>query len=304
MSCGAIAVRPAQRGIRAATALAFAGLSASLLVPMSHLAPHLRAGTSGGAAGTQASALASAQVHGDDPPPVPAGSAVASETKRGVPFHGTPAVGALFIRAGGRLVRHFCTAAVVRSPQGDLLITAAHCMTGRRLTPAGRIVFAPGYHSGRFPYGLWPVTAVYADSNWTSRRDPDDDVAFLAVHGPGMPVEHYTGAERLAVGRKPPDFVQVIGYPDTESQPITCAATAHAFHPGALRQLVFYCDDYTAGTSGGPFLMKVSGRTGEGLVIGVIGGYERGGDNPSVSYSPRFLANVAALYQVAASRES
>ncbi|HEY7360835.1 MAG TPA: hypothetical protein VH642_08495, partial [Streptosporangiaceae bacterium] len=38
-------------------------------------------------------------------------------------FNGTPAVGALFTVSGGQLRRHFCTASVVDSPAGDLLIT-------------------------------------------------------------------------------------------------------------------------------------------------------------------------------------
>jgi hypothetical protein len=36
--------------------------------------------------------------------------------------------------------------------------------------------------------------------------------------------------------------------------------------------------------------------TGLGAVIGVIGGYEQGGDTPSVSYSARFGQAVRDLY--------
>jgi hypothetical protein len=63
------------------------------------------------------------------------------------------------------------------------------------------------------------------------------------------------------------------------------------------RQLVFDCAGFTAGTSGGPFLARVRGRSGYTAVIGVIGGYERGGRLADVSYSTRFLRNVAALYR-------
>ena len=61
-------------------------------------------------------------------------------------------------------------------------------------------------------------------------------------------------------------------------------------------QLEFDCGAYTDGTSGGPFLADVDPATGQGAVIGVIGGYEQGGDTPEVSYSSVFGANVAALY--------
>jgi hypothetical protein len=59
------------------------------------------------------------------------------------------------------------------------------------------------------------------------------------------------------------------------------------------------CGDYTDGTSGSPFLADVSAASGLGTVIGVIGGYEQGGDTPEVSYAPKFGAAVAALFQSA-----
>jgi V8-like Glu-specific endopeptidase len=227
------------------------------------------------------------------------GPAQRVDTKTGVPFNGVPAVGALFTQSHGKLGKHFCTASVVHSLKGDLLVTAAHCMTGRRLKPAGSIEFAPGYHLGKFPAGKWPVTRVYVDHNWSARHDPNDDVAFLVVTKPGKEIEKYTGAEQLAVNQKPPVTVRVIGYPDAKSRPITCTNTARAYDRGKLRQLVFNCDDYTDGTSGGPFLTRVSRKTRDGHVVGVIGGYQQGGDSPDISYSPRFGSNVLALYKTA-----
>jgi V8-like Glu-specific endopeptidase len=214
---------------------------------------------------------------------------------KATPFDGTSAVGALFTDRHGRL-RHFCTASVVHSPRGNLLITAAHCMRGKDPKAAGAVTFAPGYHDGKFPHGRWLVRAVYVDRRWRRARDPDDDVAFLLAGRPGLRIEKYTGAETLATDARLPQEVRVVGYPDTTSRPVTCAAPARvaAGHP---RQLVFRRAGYTDGTSGGPFLARLSRARGTGRVIGVIGGYQEGGDSPSVSYSSRFLANVAALYR-------
>src|SRR5215831_17046639 len=216
---------------------------------------------------------------------------------RGVPFNGTPAVGALFTRSGGQLGAHFCTASVVSSPAGNLLITAAHCLQGKAVSPVGSIVFAPGYHNGWFPHGIWVVRAVYVDSAWAGRQDPDDDVAFLIAGRAGTHIQRHTGAEILRIGR-PPQMVQVIGYPNATNRPITCTAWARAF---GTRQMVFDCDGYTNGTSGGPFLAHVNPTTGDGWVTGVIGGYQQGGDTPDISYSPRFFASVLALYRTATS---
>jgi V8-like Glu-specific endopeptidase len=210
-----------------------------------------------------------------------------------VVFDGTAAVGALFTESDGKLIRHFCTASVVNSPGENLLITAAHCVQGRTLSD---IVFAPGYHNGKFPHGIWSVRSVYVNSAWAQNRNQNDDVAFLVAGRPGTRIQRHTGAETLAFDQ-PPQIVDVIGYPNATSRPITCTARARNFDHG--HQMVFDCDDYTNGTSGGPFLAHVNPGTGDGKLIGVIGGYEEGGDTPDVSYSPRFFANIRSLYETA-----
>jgi V8-like Glu-specific endopeptidase len=222
--------------------------------------------------------------------------------KRGDPFNGAAAVGALFTRrANGTLGAHFCTASVVNSPGQDLLITAAHCMANRSIGPATGVVFAPGYHDGKFPHGTWLITAVYVDTAWEKDQNPNHDVAFLVAGRPGTHIQRYTGAETLMVN-EPSQLVQVIGYPDGTNQPISCTRPARNFDHA--QQMVFDCDGYTDGTSGGPFLAHVDSRTGDGWVIGVIGGYQQGGDLPNISYSPRFFSAVEDLYEVAVAATS
>ena len=196
-------------------------------------------------------------------------------------------------------LRHFCTAAIVQSRLGNLAITAAHCLVGRRLGLHGNVLFAPGYHDGHFPHGLWVVMSEIVDSNWQRHKNPNDDVAFIVVGRPGHHIQNYTGADVVATNVPLPQVVQVIGYPDKTDAPITCTGPADAFTPSGYQQLVFDCGGYTNGTSGGPFLMNVNKKTGVGEVIGVIGGYQLGGDLASVSYSAQFLRNVAALYKQA-----
>src|SRR5690242_13810475 len=64
-----------------------------------------------------------------------------------LPAGSSPAVGALFLDGA-----HYCTASVVHSDQGDVLLTAAHCIHdgegGDYLTG---VTFAPGYHDGVAP---------------------------------------------------------------------------------------------------------------------------------------------------------
>ena len=213
-------------------------------------------------------------------------------------FDGTPAVGALFTVSGGQLRRHFCTGSVVSSPPGDLVITAAHCVSG---LASGQIAFVPGYRSGVAPYGIWLTSAVLSDRTWQASKDPNHDVAFLVVHRTGSSdrIQDLTGGEQLGIGWPARVWVDVIGYPDATEQPITCENESK---PLGAREMEFDCGGYTDGTSGGPFLGRVDPSTGDGTVIGVIGGYEQGGDIASVSYSPGFGRAVQALYQAAIAR--
>jgi V8-like Glu-specific endopeptidase len=207
---------------------------------------------------------------------------------------GTPAVGALFTSAQGKLGSHFCTASVVHSPHGNLAITAAHCVTGL----SGTTVFVPGYRSGTEPYGVWTVSKVFVDNAWNSGSNQNDDVAFLKLtpqSGSGS-IEDETGAETLATKTPAKQLVEVIGYPDGSDVPIACRNQTSQPMPG---QLEFDCGGYTDGTSGGPFLAGVNPGTGQGAVIGVIGGYEQGGVTPDVSYSSAFSDSVASLYATA-----
>lgn len=231
-------------------------------------------------------------------------SKMANQTADSKPFEGTNAVGALFTMTGSTVSTHFCSASVVHSPKGNLLITAAHCLLGMSLQAPDGVVFAPGYHDYKFPLGVWYVTAVYVTARWTAQQDPNDDIAFLTVSASGstgQTVEQAAGAEQLSDFTSLPAQAEVIGYPDDSEQPVTCTAPAVPYLIGGLRQLQFSCNGYTNGTSGGPFLVNVDPSTGDGTIIGVIGGYQQGGLTPDVTYSTEFLDNVASLYKTATS---
>ena len=223
-------------------------------------------------------------------------AAVRNTTTTTEPARGTvrtpayAAVGALF--SGGR---HFCTASVVASPAGDLVLTAAHCVQPGE--PQG-LFFAPGFHDGVAPYGMWAVADVLVPEGWTAGADPDLDFAFLTVYqtGNSRSVQSLTGAETLGANRGFTNDVTLAGYPDGANSPVICRDTTT--RAGAYQQRIA-CPGFSDGTSGGPWLTAVEPDTGNGTVIGVIGGYEEGGDSPDVSYSPYFDQDVQTLYDAA-----
>ncbi|GGQ63761.1 trypsin-like serine peptidase [Streptomyces asoensis] len=198
-------------------------------------------------------------------------------------------VGALFsaddAEAGRLTGEHFCTASVVHSPHGDLIATAAHCLTG-----SGELAFVPGYRDGKAPHGSWRVGRVFLPDGWAKGQDEDSDVAFALVdERDGKGVEDVVGANRFATRTTTgATAVTVTGYPDALEVPIRCTnrPTAHT----ATQQRV-ECPDFTGGTSGSPWV------NGYGEVVGVLGGHEQGGATADISYSVVLGPEAAELYR-------
>ncbi len=154
-------------------------------------------------------------------PPAPPGTPTAQT------FSGTPTVGPLF--ESGLTHRHGCTASVISSPHRDLILTAAHCVSG---TAAGW-QFAPGYDAGKTPYGVWTVTHAYVDPSWISAQDPQHDYAILQVadqqrgrHLVG--VQQVTGGNRLWFAPRPGQRVTDVAYNSgINDQPIRCTVPTY-----------------------------------------------------------------------------
>ena len=206
---------------------------------------------------------------------------------------GVPAIGALYANAGS--TQHGCTASVVDSPRGNTLITAAHCVSG---SSAG-MVFVPGQHGARAPYGRWTITAAHVEPRWVTRQDPDADVAFLTVaprviNGASTEIEHVTGAYKLGPTAVRGQRVTVLGYPaGGANSPITCAATIYITETFPS----FDCRGYVSGTSGSPWLRVTRHGT---EIVGVIGGLNQGGCHDYTSYSSPLARDADDAYHRAA----
>ncbi|MEU4295997.1 trypsin-like serine peptidase [Kitasatospora aureofaciens] len=201
-------------------------------------------------------------------------------------------VGAVFTRnAGGD---HFCTASVVDSAGLNLIVTAAHCVWDPKIGRRSDLVFVPGYRNGDTPSGVWPLVSVTVDDGWKDHADPDVDVAFAVVQAQnGQQVQQVLGANKLGVNRGYQLPVRITGYPGSSDVPITCSNTTTE---QSATQLRIDCPDYTGGTSGSPWVTDFDPSTRTGTVVGVIGGYQEGGDSPNTSYSSYFGDRVQALY--------
>ena len=191
---------------------------------------------------------------------------------------------ALFDSSNEQPTKHFGTAFVVAGKYGNILMSAAHILNGRS---ASSIIFAPGYANGQAPYNLWHVHKAYTDSAWQANQSIDDDFCFLKV---GANVQGRVGSLNLLTGAYP-QTCHVIRYPDGLTSPVQ--ATVQAVWYSGWHRLRFTCDGYPNGTSGSPWIIYGNSA------FGLLGGYQQGGDTPSVSYSPYFSASVRNLYDAA-----
>lgn len=201
-------------------------------------------------------------------------------------------VGALFDHSSSG--NHFCTASVVDSPGHDLVITAAHCIDGGNGYNQD-IVFIPGYHDGDAPYGVWTPRELLVDPRWAKSSDPDFDVGFVVLKpNDGKNIEDVLGANEIEFNAGFSNLVRVTGYPSSTDAPVTCWNWTTEQSGSQLR---FECGGFFGGTSGSPWVTAFDPRTGTGKIVGVIGGYQAGGDTDSISYSVYLGNGIRGLYE-------
>jgi V8-like Glu-specific endopeptidase len=203
-----------------------------------------------------------------------------------------PTVGPLF--AAGLTSVHTCTASVVSSPAGDIIVTAAHCVSG---TGAG-LLFAPGYDNGGAPHGTWVVQRAYLSPNWITHQDPAADFAFLVVtpsatNRTRASVQSVVGANTLGSAPATGQRVTVAGYPiGHDDLPVVCTTTVYRTrgYPS------FDCPGFADGTSGSPWIAHYNTATGTGTITALIGGLDQGGCTADTSYSAPFTDIVKQVY--------
>lgn len=250
----------------------------------------------------------------DGKPAARVSAAVAA--KDGHYFGGIPTVGTFFHYvknpATDRLEGRFCSASVIDSPQGNVILTAAHCSGGTKG------MFVPRYDGAAAnpaPYGRFPVQKWIRDSRWYKVGDnptrdaySDLDYAFARV-GPNsgnQSLQKAVGAA-LELGQVNGDYsrtVTVVGYPGShnpENQPIICPGVTTRQLPG-YRQLRMECGGFYGGTSGSPWITGLNTTTGSGTVIGNLGGYYGGGlenNSDRVSFAVTYDQRALEIYSAA-----
>lgn len=197
---------------------------------------------------------------------------------------------------------HHCTASIVASPKGNIIITAAHCVAGK-----SAVFFTPGYNDGKAPHGTWRSASIHIDAGWSGSNDIDHagspyDYAFVVLQPQnGKNVAEVTGASlNLKTDATLPTKMQVLGYPSTsyvksgkyKDTLYQCGSTASK--NGASWESL-ECVGIPGGFSGGPWIVENSKD-----LFGVIGGKGQSlPDTDPDNYSVRFDSRVRDLYNKA-----
>ncbi|KAG6014921.1 hypothetical protein E4U54_004638 [Claviceps lovelessii] len=211
-------------------------------------------------------------------------------------YDGIPTVGVLYDR---NIKKHYCTASVVDSKKGNMIITAAHCLS----TDGTEIHFAPGYNNGKTPYGTYPVLATYIQPGWNKNFDEKLDFAFMTLgkgkfNGKMVNVQEATGGgNRLVTTAGYSQTVEIVGYAYGEQRARHCSSMTYEAKAG---QMGIECGPLQSGTSGAPWIANYNPATKRGDVIGDIGGWHTGGCDDYETFSCRFSQATRDLYDRAA----
>jgi hypothetical protein len=196
------------------------------------------------------------------------------------PVSADPRVGAVFVGDGPV---HTCTASVLDSARGDLILTAAHC-----LADGLDATFVPGFDAAAQAQDPWHLDAVYLDSRWLDGQDPLADYAIARVSRDRGDTPGHQAGGGLALGTapRPGTPVTVTGYQvGIGGGPIGCRAPTAVAADGFP---AVPCEGLVAGVSGAPW---VAGS----VVTGLVGGLDGGGCDEDLSYSPPFDGHIERL---------
>lgn len=238
-------------------------------------------------------------------------------------------IGKVFFRIGAK--EYWCSATSVRAKNRSLVATAAHCVfdvrTGR---PVQDWIFVPNYRQGQQPDGIYVGHTLVVHNRFAWLGDYDYDYAFVAVH-PGFKwqatrdargqisyrrvdvgrLQDNVGGQGITVGRGPAVTAIAFGFPAGPQPGGSRPYNGHVLKSclGVTRKVIaptYQLDhgiaikkcDFTAGASGGPWLVGFNRLKGVGLLNGINSlSWNRTADgkNDEIS-SPYFDRTTQAVY--------
>jgi hypothetical protein len=201
----------------------------------------------------------------------------------------------------GRLFGHLdgfgdfsCSATVLDSANGRVIMTAGHCVYDPQLGRFARqLSFVPAYDDGATPFGQWQWTSLITTRPWVRGNSNFDYAAIKLAKVNGQPVEAVVGGRALKtnVARRQP--YSAFGYPANlggGENMWTCSSGYAGRDPRPFGQgkaaIAMGCD-MKQGASGGGWI------NGAGYLVSVTSfGYE---NQPNLVYGPYLTVSARKL---------
>ncbi|GIH96100.1 trypsin-like serine peptidase [Planobispora siamensis] len=242
-------------------------------------------------------------------------------------------VGKVFFRIGD--ADYWCSASSVASSGRNLVATAGHCAYDPKQGKAAEYwIFIPGYDKGATPYGIYVGHSINLHDRFPGWGDYDYDYAFVSVHNgfrwkPGKTAGTYemesvgnlednVGGQGLTTRRGVGLLTFAFGYPASANvdgtrpyngQELKRCDDRTTKRPAPTRLveygLAIRCT-FTAGASGGPWLVDYDFKNALGYLNGVNSfTWDVNTDKKyDLLSSPYFVASTYTVYQWASTRRA
>lgn len=211
--------------------------------------------------------------------------------------------------ANGGIVN--CSGSAVSSPQGRLVVTAAHCISDGKGNFYTNIRFLPAYRDGVKPYGEWAACGRGVAAGWSPNSNPSNDIGVIVtceqiVNGLITPLHAFTGALGYLANSSRNQNWNIFGYPKNSTtysgeRLYTCQSShgADDSYYSTNPPMGAGCD-LSSGMSGGPWIFDY-GRNAPGSSNNQINGVSSYSklNQQNAEYSPWFGNNFLDLYNAA-----
>ncbi len=209
-----------------------------------------------------------------------------------------------------KLERYECSGSVIHSKEGNIVLTAGHCVIDNETGAVAKyLIFVPAYHGipehqPSEPYGLWVAKRVVTTPSWKSASPNEgEDVAYLTIldnEGTKESIEKAVGGLGISFDNTCDQTYTQYGYPAespydgetlyTHTTGYAGADTNPLFSPAPIK----IATDFTRGSSGGPWTIGPS--TSPTVVSLTAYGYK---EQPGYLYGPYFGEAARKAYAFA-----
>ncbi|MFF7635174.1 hypothetical protein ACFZB9_18765 [Kitasatospora sp. NPDC008050] len=239
--------------------------------------------------------------------PAPTSSGRRDFPDGGSPWHGhglvNQTLGTVFLTSPAVIGAVACDGVAVQSHNKSVVLTKGSC-TDLIDSSITSWVFAPGYHDGCAPFGLWMATQLFALPEWHRDVDENYDVGAATVVSipPGRALVDTVGGQGVAFNQviHPHPNVYLFGYWSQKPEALYYCSGRSVDDPNTppaphLPQAL-YCPGAVGKVWGSPWFLGFDEETGVGIVNSIgIGNF----DKLDYQLAPYFGDRIQDLYNQA-----